>query len=150
MAIIIENKPQPDCHHGQPQGQGKLEYLCLDWDGRRKPRQRLLTDQGTEIVLALPRGTVLRDRECLYQSPELTIEIKASEQNVLKIEPANAVETCRVAHHLGNWHRSIEVKEDGSLLTEGDQPFIEWLQREGIKYEEIHAVYHPNLSGAEH
>ncbi len=148
MAIIIETKPaaQKNCQAKAC----RVEQLTLDWEDRRKPRQRVVTDQGTEVVLALPRGTVLAEGDCLYQDDDLTIEVHAKAQMVLKITPANLVESCRVAHHLGNWHRSIEVLADGSLTTQQDQPFEEWLKREAIRYESVELPFHPNLSGAEH
>jgi urease accessory protein len=147
MAIIIETKPPPQKALGAA---GRIETISLDWEDRRKPRQRVVTDQGTEVVLALPRGTVLAEGDCLYQNNDLTIKVQAKVQSVLKVIPATAVETCRVAHHLGNWHRSIEVLPDGTLTTQRDEPFEEWLKREGIKYQRAELPFHPNCSGAEH
>ena len=154
MAIIIETRPaaQPGIQNGSnamPEA-ARVEHIALDWDERRKPRQRVVTDQGTEVVLALPRGTVLCHDDCLFQSSELTIKVRAKLENVLKVVPANQVETCRVAHHLGNWHRSVEVLDDGTLITQGDAPFEEWLKREAIKYEWIESPFHPNCYGAQH
>jgi urease accessory protein len=147
MAIIIETKPTAQM---EPTPAGRIEVILLDWEDRRKPRQRAVTDQGTEVVLALPRGTVLAEGDCLYQNNGLTIKVQAKVQSVIKVMPANQVETCRVAHHLGNWHRSIEVLADGTLKAQSDEPFEEWLKREGFKYERIEAPFHPNCKGAEH
>ncbi len=85
MAIIIETKPaaQKNCQAKAC----RVEQLTLDWEDRRKPRQRVVTDQGTEVVLALPRGTVLAEGDCLYQDDDLTIEVHAKAQMVLKITP---------------------------------------------------------------
>ncbi len=150
MAIIIETKPSAQRQTFAPVEGARVEHLSLDWEDRRRPRQRVVTDQGTEIVLALPRGTVLAEGDCLYQDLDLTINVVAKPQNVLKISPANLVESCRVAHHLGNWHRSIEVHADGTLTAQLDQPFEEWLKREKIKHERVEERFHPNLTGAEH
>jgi urease accessory protein len=167
MAIIVETKPavkkgaaaasvNADAdssaapHLDCSATEGRIEHILLDWEDRRKPRQRVVTDQGTEVVLALPRGTVLAHGDCLYQDKALTIKVQAKAQSVLTIFPINAVETCRVAHHLGNWHRSIEVLADGTLKTQCDEPFQEWLKREGIKHEKVEAPFHPNCSGTEH
>lgn len=145
MTIIIEQKPESKLSN-----QKFVQHLELDWEDRRKPRQRLTTREGTEIILALPRGTVLCDGDLLYESAELNITVQAKAEKVLLIKPKDPVQTCRVAHHLGNWHRSLQIHDDGLLLAQFDEPMEEWLKREEIAYEKTSSCFHPNCQGADH
>src|SRR5271154_5737178 len=91
--------------------EGPVEVLSLTWHDRCKARSRYQTDRGTDVALSLPRGTVLADGMVLHNTRERTIVVKACPQQVLVISPATAQESCRVAHHLGNWHRSVEISD---------------------------------------
>lgn len=129
---------------------GPVEYLSLDWHDRKRNRYRCTTDSGTELTLQLPRGTVLLDGTVLYNSSERTIIVRAAEESVLAIKPRDALEACRVAHHAGNWHRSLEVSTDMSLFVEADEPFETWLKQSSLSYEKTRRAFHPNLRADAH
>ncbi|WP_218081039.1 urease accessory protein UreE [Anthocerotibacter panamensis] len=133
-----------------PVPQGPIEVLILPWDERCKPRQRRMTDRGTDVALALPRGTILKDGELLYNSPERTIRVQAQPEPVLVIHPSDPTQACLVAHHLGNWHRSLQVLDDKTLLAQADDPLAHWLEHMGIPYKRQACIYHPNLRGTVH
>ena len=111
---------------------------------------RCTTDKGTELALALPRGTVISDGTLLYDSPERTVCARACDEDLVVIPAASPRTACIVAHHLGNWHRSLQVLDDGSITTEEDGPFVEWLERVGIAYERRKMAYHPDCRGDAH
>ncbi|HEY9719468.1 MAG TPA: hypothetical protein V6C69_18460 [Trichormus sp.] len=142
--ILIETLP-PEKLHESP-----IEHLALDWDHRKKHRQRCNTTEGTELALALPRGTVLHHGMLLHNSPERTIVVDALEEPVLVIRPADLVQTCKIAHHIGNWHRSMQVLDDAGVLTEDDAPLRNWLDDNGIYYVLENRRYQPNLRGDAH
>ncbi len=129
---------------------GPTEFVELTWQERSKPHRRTRTTAGTEVALALPRGTVLIDGAVLYNTSERTIAVKAKPEPVMAIYPANQLELARIAHHLGNWHRSAQLEADGSILTEPDSPLAEWLDRQAIRHQEETRPYHPNLRGSAH
>jgi urease accessory protein len=144
MSLIIESLAS------DTQPQGPLEYLSLTWEERCKPRQRFFTDQGTEVALSLPRGTVFRDGDVVYNSPEKTIIVQAQEETVLVIKPEDTNQLCMLAHHLGNWHRSAQLLSDDTLLAQADSPLEEWLKHRNIGYQVEQKPYHPNLRGSAH
>jgi urease accessory protein len=144
MTILIENLPE------QRSASGPVEYVTLPWHDRCKPRMRCMTEQGTELALALPRGTVISDGMLLYDSPQRSVCARALEENLVVIPKPQPRIACVVAHHLGNWHRSLQVLDDGSIATEEDGPFIEWLDRAGIAYECRRMPYHPDCRGDAH
>ena len=126
------------------------ESLCLSWHARQRCRQRVHTDQGTEVCLALPRGTVLRDGDLLYQDLEQQIWVRAQSEDLLQITPRDRIQLAQIAHHLGNWHRSAQLLEDGTLLVQSDPPLQTWLRDKQIQNLLCRRPFDPNLSGQSH
>lgn len=126
------------------------EVVTLTYEDRCRHRQRLLTDQGREVHLALPRATVLRHGDTLVSVPELTIEVHAAPESVVDIKVVDWLTSARVAHQLGNWHRPVQLLPEGVLRSWRDDPLREWLVRHGIRFEEVEQPFHPNLLGAGH
>jgi urease accessory protein len=144
MTILVENLPE------QRSASGPVEYVSMSWHDRCKPRLRVTTEKGTELALALPRGTVISDGTLLYDSPERSVCAKASAEDLIVVPAPSPRIAATVAHHLGNWHRSLQVMDDGSIATEEDAPYVEWLERVGIAYERRKAAYHPDCRGDAH
>ncbi|MBD2104163.1 urease accessory protein UreE [Leptolyngbya sp. FACHB-261] len=126
------------------------ETVTLTYEERCRHRQRLVTDQGREVHLALPRATVLRHGDALISVPELTVEVVAAPESVIDIKASDWLTSARVAHQLGNWHRPVQILSEGILRTLRDAPLHDWLSRSGIRFEEAERPFHPNLLGAGH
>jgi urease accessory protein len=126
------------------------EVIALVWCDRQRARQRVQTSAGTEVLLMLPRGTVLQDGDLLYCSEEKQIRVQALPEAVVLIPTASAVQLCRVAHQLGNWHRPAQVLANGTLMAQLDQPLIDWLEHVGIPFETGEQPFQPNLTGHAH
>jgi urease accessory protein len=128
----------------------RIETVSLDWHHRQKTRQRLLTNKGTELLLMLPRGTVLQEGDLLYQDPECLIRVQASPERVVVVVPHTLQQHCRIAHHLGNWHRPLQLLEDGTLIAQADQPLEDWLMQMGIPFQVQEHPFTPTLSTGHH
>jgi len=137
--ILIETLPN------QSKPKGPVELLRLDWDQRKKHRQRCKTESGTEVALALERGTVLIDGLVVYNADDRTIVVLAVPQAVIVVQPRSAYDACKISHHLGNWHRSVQLLDDGTLVIEDDGPLRHWLDQSQIEFVAEHRVYQPNL-----
>jgi urease accessory protein len=144
MALIIESLAS------DAKPQGPIEALSLTWEERCKTRHRFVTDKGTEVALSFPRGTIFKDGDVIYSSPEKTIVIQAQEETVLVIELQDVNQLCIVVHHLGNWHRSGQLLANNILLVQADNPLEEWLKHRNIPYRVERKPYHPNLRGTSH
>ncbi len=127
-----------------------IECVWLDWHDRRKVRQRVSSDAGTELCLSLPRGTVLVDGQVLLSNAARHIIVRAKPEPLLAITPTTLQESCRVAHHLGNWHRPIQIDPDGKLWVEKDRPVVEWLKRSQIPFAELDSPFEPNSIASSH
>ncbi|MGK7911003.1 MAG: urease accessory protein UreE [Synechococcus sp.] len=141
--LTAPNQPQI------PSGQ-LVECVWLDWHDRRKVRQRVCSDAGTELCLSLPRGTVLVDGQALLLESNRHIIVRAKSEPLLAISPSTLQDACRVAHHLGNWHRPIQIDPDGKLWVAKDRPIVEWLERSHIPFEELDSPFEPNSIANSH
>ncbi|GAB4217460.1 MAG: hypothetical protein OHK0012_21980 [Synechococcales cyanobacterium] len=128
----------------------QVEWIALTWDDRRKARQRVQSDQGTELLLNLPRGTVLADGDCVLDEGKRQIRIRAAAEAVLVI-PFQDLETLgQVAHHLGNWHRPAQILADGTMIAQADEPLQDWCRHHGLACEWREQPFHANVRGHSH
>jgi len=142
--ILIETLPD------QSKPKGPVELLRLDWDQRKKHRQRCQTESGTEVALALERGTVLMDGLVVYNAEDRTIVVEAVPQAIIVVQPRTTYDACKISHHLGNWHRSVQLLADGTLIVEDDGPLRRWLSSNEIEYALEQRAYQPNLRADVH
>lgn len=129
---------------------GPIETLTLSWEQRCRAHRKCSTDEGTKVALVLPRGTVLSDGVLVYNTAEKTIRVRSQAEEVLVVRPKDAMQMCVIAHHLGNWHRSLQLNDDGTIVVEFDSPLAKWLEQKSIDCQKENLSYHPNLKGAAH
>jgi urease accessory protein len=142
--LLIDELPE------QTTFEGAREYVHMTWDERRKPRHKCTTDSGREVKIALPRGTTLTDGTILHREEGCAIIVKSQPESVLVIRPANQNEACLAAHHIGNWHRCLQLTDAGELVAEEDGPLCDWLKKSGIAHNQEKRVFQPNLNVSGH
>lgn len=82
--------------------------LVLDHDQRRRVRARVTASDGTEVGLALPRGTVLHDGHHLASAEGHRAIIRAAREHVCAVELADLFQLAKLAYHLGNRHATVQ------------------------------------------
>ena len=108
LARIASLPPRPACMDALERV--PLEMTCAD---RRRVRRRLVAPDGLELGLALPTGTVLEPGAVLYLNRVRVYVVQAALEEVVVIQPRDALEGFKVAHAIGNLHRDICPQEDG-------------------------------------
>lgn len=83
--------------------------LTLPFELRQKSRQRARLDDGREIALLLPRGTVLRQDDVLRAVGGLLIKVHAAPEEVSTAFTNNTLLLARAAYHLGNRHLALQI-----------------------------------------
>lgn len=83
--------------------------LTLPFERRRRSRQRVVLDDGSEAQLLLPRGTVLRDGDVLGGAGIGRALVRAAAEEVSVAASANAALLLRAAYHLGNRHVPVQI-----------------------------------------
>lgn len=123
-----------------------LPNLTLPYDLRRKSRQLAQLDDGEEIGLLLPSGTILREGDILESADGRRVRIVAAAEPVLFVTACDSEKLTRAAYHLGNRHIPVEIGT-GFLRLEADPVLKEMLQRLGVSVEDKSEAFNPE-SGA--
>ena len=86
-----------------------MAALILSFDQRQKSRQRARLDNGEEVGLNLPHGTVLRGGDRLRADDGRVIEVRAAPEPVSTAASVDPIRLARAAYHLGNRHVAVQI-----------------------------------------
>lgn len=112
---------------------------------RRRSRQRLRLDDGTEVGMAIERGQTLRHQDVLVTEQQQYIRVLAALENVVRVTADSPWQLARAAYHLGNRHILLEIGE-GFLQFEHDPVLIEMLEQIGdLTVETVDAIFEPDV-----
>src|ERR1700759_3063453 len=105
--------------------------LTLPFDARGKSRLAATLDNGEEVALVMPRGTVLADGDMLVADDGGFVRVVAAAEDVLVVRAPSVRLLTRAAYHLGNRHTPVEVGAD-YLKLEADPVLEDMLKRLGV------------------
>lgn len=88
------------------------ESLTLSFYQRERSRLHAKLDNGDEVGLFLPRGTVLKQGDVLSNDNGDAIQVLAAKESVSTITAKDAHLLLRIAYHLGNRHVPLQVEAD--------------------------------------
>ena len=83
--------------------------LTLPFEQRQKSRLRTRLDNGMDVGLFLPRGTVLRHGDLLRTTTGSVVEVQAAPESVSTARTDDPLLLVRAAYHLGNRHVPLQV-----------------------------------------
>jgi len=116
--------------------------LVLPFELRQKSRLRTSVASGEEIGLFLPRGTVLRDGDCLRADDGRVVRVTAASENLLEVRCADSDALARAAYHLGNRHTPVQVGA-GWLRLAADDVLAAMLRGLGAEVTPVRAPFEP-------
>ena len=116
--------------------------LTLAYDERCKSRLAATLDNGDEIAVLLPRGTILSDGDVLVAQDGGLVRVIAAPQAVLRVTAPDRLTLTRAAYHLGNRHTPVEVGVD-TLTLEADPVLEDMLLRLGANVEHATLPFQP-------
>ncbi len=120
----------------------RAPVLTLAYDARCRSRLAATLDDGEEVALLLPRGTILRDGDVLVADDGGLVRVAAAAEAVLRVRAPDPLTLTRAAYHLGNRHTPVEIGAD-HLTLEYDPVLADMLARVGATVERIDAPFHP-------
>jgi urease accessory protein len=132
-----------DCIESPP---AQLAPLLLDYDARKRSRQRLVIDDGRELAIALQSGAVLTPGDLLQVDTGEWFVVRAKSEAVMRVRAADHRGLLAAAYHLGNRHVPVQVAAD-HLLLEPDPVLRDMLLRQGVDVDEALLPFQPE-SGA--
>lgn len=117
--------------------------LTLPLQLRRRTRQKTTLENGTDIGIILPQGTVLNDGDLLSNKQGQYVLIKAAQEHVLQVYADTPLNLMRAAYHLGNRHVALEIQPN-HLQMEYDPVLEAMLDRiQGVSTAQAQAPFSP-------
>ncbi|HEB93303.1 MAG TPA: urease accessory protein UreE [Gammaproteobacteria bacterium] len=105
--------------------------LTLPIEQRVRSRLRTRLDDGRDVGLFLPRGTLLRGGDRLGNGDGLIIELIAAAETVSTLHSDDPTLLARAAYHLGNRHIPLQV-EKGWLRYQHDHVLDDMVRQMGL------------------
>lgn len=116
-------------HRVSPPNRAADLVLSLTAEERMRSRFPFTTDDGTDIYLQLPRGTVLQDGDWLEaEVHDSLLQIQAKPEPVLVVQAKQPLDLLRAAYHLGNRHVALEITP--TCLQLAPDPVLEEMLRQ--------------------
>lgn len=116
--------------------------LILPFELRQKSRLRTTVASGEEIGLFLPRGSILRDGDCLQADDGRVVGVTAAPEDLIEVRCADADALARAAYHLGNRHTPVQVGV-GWLRLAADEVLAAMLRGLGAVVTPVRAPFEP-------
>jgi urease accessory protein len=85
------------------------DTLTLDFERRRKSRQRVTLDSGREAAVLLAPGTQVHDGDLLSGPGGVLVRVRAAAEPVSVARTADPLRLARACYHLGNRHVAVQV-----------------------------------------
>ncbi len=124
--------------------------VTLSFELRRRSRQRLRLDDGTEAGLMLARGTVLHPGDRLLSDDRQTVvEVKAARERLSTVRSQDALRLARACYHLGNRHVPLQI-EPGRLCYPHDPVLDEMIAKLGLEVAREEAEFLPEPGAYDH
>lgn len=93
---------------------GTLEHVHLSREDLARRRMRVESDQGTEVLIGLPRDCRLFDGAVLHLTDANAIVVRMEAERWMRVRPSGIEAALRLGYHAGNMH--WRTRFDGSDL----------------------------------
>ena len=125
------------------------DCVVLDYDERHRRRVSMRGKKGLPFLLDLPQAAGLHGGDALVLEDGRLIEVVAASEPLLEIRCADALQTARVAWHLGNRHIATQLRGT-ALRIRRDHVIVEMAQQLGTEVIEIEAPFDPERGAYAH
>lgn len=120
---------------------GEVVPVPMTAADRRRVRRRLRAQDGAELRLALPTGTVLSPGTPLEVRGDVTYVVTAAPEDVAVVTPRTLPEAAALGHAVGNLHRDL-VPDGAAFLALWDAPLELLLTRLGVPFTREERPFH--------
>ena len=137
MRIAATHRPRGDWPTEEAVG-----ALTLDFDARHRRRTVLMTDQGEEILLNLPKAVAMADGDGLQLEDGKWLKVQAAAELIVEVRHNNPDQLMRLAWHLGNRHFPTDIR-NRVLHIRPDHVIEDMLQHLGADLQKVWAPFQP-------
>ena len=125
------------------------DCVVLDYDERHRRRLSMQGKKGLPFLIDLPQAAGLHGGDALVLEDGRLIEVVAASEPLLEICCADALQTARIAWHLGNRHIATQLCGT-ALRIRFDHVIADMAKQLGAEVIEIEAPFDPERSAYAH
>jgi len=126
-----------------------IDRAVLD-SGERHLRRVVLTgERGLRFLVDLPKPVQLRDGDGLVLDNGALVQVAGAPEPLIEIEGRSALDTVRLAWHLGNRHTDVQIA-GGRLRIRRDHVLEQMLRGLGAHLATIEAPFDPEPASPQH
>jgi urease accessory protein len=126
-----------------------IDRVMLDAGDRNRRRIVLKGEKGTEFLLDFEKPVTLRDGDGLVLDDGSIVLIAAALEALIEISAHSALDTVRLAWHLGNRHTEVQIVGD-KLRIRRDHVLEDMLRGLGAHLHAIEAPFDPEQGAPAH
>ncbi len=131
--------------HGQWDAGLACDRVVLDAGDRRRRRIVLRGEKGSEMLLDFAKPVALRDGDGLVLDDGTIVQVAGQPEPLIEICAHSALDTVRLAWHLGNRHTDVQIAGD-HLRIRRDHVLEEMLRGLGAHLTPLEAPFDPEAS----
>lgn len=119
-----------------------IDTIVLDYEARYLRRKLLHCTNGLELLIDLPKATVLEHNDYLILQNGQSVQIKAADEALLEIKAETTHRLTVIAYHLGNRHLPVQV-EPTRLLIKQDHVIEDMLTKMNANVKHTSEPFNP-------
>jgi len=121
------------------------DRVVLDAGDRLRRRIVLRAENGTEFLLDVAKPVNLRDGDGLVLDDGTIILVTGQAEALIEISAGSALDTARLAWHLGNRHTDVQIAGD-KIRIRRDHVLENMLRGLGARLTPLDAVFDPEAA----
>uniref|UniRef100_A0A2A4ZBD4 Urease accessory protein UreE n=1 Tax=OCS116 cluster bacterium TaxID=2030921 RepID=A0A2A4ZBD4_9PROT len=119
-----------------------IDTVVLDYESRYLRRKLLHCTNGLELLIDLPKATVLEHDDFLILQNGQSVQVKAADEALLEIKASDTHRLTVIAYHLGNRHLPVQV-EPTRLLIKQDHVIEDMLKKMQADVKHVSLPFNP-------
>ena len=121
---------------------GAIDRVVLDASDRNRRRIVMTGDKGTQFMLDEAMPVALRDGDGLVLDDGSIVQVVGTPENLIEISAGSALDTARLAWHLGNRHTDVQIV-GAKIRIRSDHVLEDMLRGLGAKLAPLDAAFDP-------
>lgn len=125
------------------------DRVVLDAGDRNRRRIVMTAEKGTEFLLDVEKPVSLRDGDGLVLDDGSIVLVAGEAEKLIEIAAGNALDTVRLAWHLGNRHTDVQIVAD-KIRIRRDHVLEDMLRGLGAHLTPLDAAFDPESPTPSH
>jgi urease accessory protein len=126
-----------------------VDRVVLDAGDRNRRRIVMTAEKGTEFLLDVEKPVSLRDGDGLVLDDGSVVLVQGAIEKLIEISAGNALDTVRLAWHLGNRHTDVQIVAD-KIRIRRDRVLEDMLRGLGAHLTPVDAAFDPESPAPSH